>query len=422
MKRRQLVSAAAIAVAAGGMMAFPSTTAAETPSKWPGIVTSVSRSATISAKTMAPGGEIWAGWYSLPAGKSVDLPDMPPNLGKMAVLVTALGGSATWVPHPEAPDALGMCEAGVVKIPEIHPGDWQACNYTALPGIGYQNKGSEPFVYAELVVGGPWVPGMTDSPQEFRNINGRSYTYQIAPWRFGKVEKEIMTAGAMTLTIRDVTMPPGSRIVTTDLYPTIRMIIKGELTSGTLQSGSVMDVTEIYGWVGWSPETADRQIVLSSTGDKPAEFLEWSVMPAQVDAKPITGDAGGATAVATSSAGSAEKDKPVAGAGATADAAVPDALAASPDMFKVVAETDDLRMAIVTWKPGQRDAMHRHPERVSYALTDCEKMRTHYPNGSQTEWSQGAGEAVADSPVVHFIENGGEKACQILVVKLKASH
>ncbi len=73
MKRHLFVTVAAVAIAVGAMITFPSVSAAQTPSKWRGIMTSVSSSATISTESMSPGGEIWAGWYSLPPGKTVDI-------------------------------------------------------------------------------------------------------------------------------------------------------------------------------------------------------------------------------------------------------------------------------------------------------------------------------------------------------------
>jgi hypothetical protein len=69
MKHHLLVTIAAVAIAAGAMVAFPPASLAQDPQTWPGIVTSVSGSATISTKGMPPGGEIWAVFPA--AGKAV---------------------------------------------------------------------------------------------------------------------------------------------------------------------------------------------------------------------------------------------------------------------------------------------------------------------------------------------------------------
>ena len=104
---------------------------------------------------------------------------------------------------------------------------------------------------------------------------------------------------------------------------------------------------------------------------------------------------------------------------ARADEAYPDAVTASPDVYKVVAESGDLRMVLSTWKPGQRDAMHKHPALVSYALTNCEKMRVGFPDGTSVGWSRPAGNAAGQAPIVHYIENDGDSICQILFVEHK---
>ena len=105
--------------------------------------------------------------------------------------------------------------------------------------------------------------------------------------------------------------------------------------------------------------------------------------------------------------------------GAKADEAYPDAVTASPDVYKVIAESGDLRMVMCTWKPGQRDAMHRHPALVSYALTNCENMREFSPNGASVEWSRPAGNPGQQEPKVHSIANEGDAVCQILFVEHK---
>ncbi len=106
-------------------------------------------------------------------------------------------------------------------------------------------------------------------------------------------------------------------------------------------------------------------------------------------------------------------------AGAQADEAYPDAVSASPEVYKVIAESGDLRMVMSTWKPGQRDAMHSHPALVSYALTNCEKMRVFFPDGNSTAWSRPAGNPGEQEPIAHSISNEGDAVCQILFVEHK---
>ena len=59
-----------VIIAAAGISFLPLLARAE-EAKWPGVITSASGSAIISTEGMSPGGEVWAGWMSLPAGAAV---------------------------------------------------------------------------------------------------------------------------------------------------------------------------------------------------------------------------------------------------------------------------------------------------------------------------------------------------------------
>jgi hypothetical protein len=101
-----------------------------------------------------------------------------------------------------------------------------------------ENRGSEPYVFAGLALGGPWKEGMEDDTDLYLNVNGLAEAAQVASSQFGEVEKEILKAGAMTVVIRNVTMPPGARIVTTDHYPTLRMVENGQLILSSVSKSS----------------------------------------------------------------------------------------------------------------------------------------------------------------------------------------
>jgi predicted metal-dependent enzyme (double-stranded beta helix superfamily) len=104
---------------------------------------------------------------------------------------------------------------------------------------------------------------------------------------------------------------------------------------------------------------------------------------------------------------------------AVADEA-PDAVTVSPDVYKVIAENDSLRVVAATWKPGQRDVMHSHPAIGIYILSDCEKMRVHYADGTSKDWSAKSGTAGANAPVTsHAIENIGDTECRTIFFEPK---
>jgi hypothetical protein len=263
------------------MVAFPPMSRSQQPATGPGITISVSGSATISTEGMSPGGEIWAEWYSLPPGQAVE---ESATAAKWAYVETTLGGSAVVTGDPTPMCKFVDAGGGLAKASEriTEPGDVEACNYAILPGSRTENRGSEPYVFAGLAVGGPWEEGMEDSSSLYLHVNGLAKEVQVASSQFGEVEKEILKAGAMTVVIRNVTLPPGSRIVTTDHYPTLRMVENGELTLGLITEGAAAPkALAAFDMMEWVSAYADRQIVLSNGGDQPVQFVEWTVAPVQ---------------------------------------------------------------------------------------------------------------------------------------------
>ena len=104
---------------------------------------------------------------------------------------------------------------------------------------------------------------------------------------------------------------------------------------------------------------------------------------------------------------------------AVADEA-PDAVTVSPDVYKVIAENDSVRVVAATWKPGQRDMMHSHPVIGIYILSDCQKMRVHHADGTSRDWSAKSGTAGANVPVTsHAMENIGDTECRIIYFEPK---
>ena len=97
-----------------------------------------------------------------------------------------------------------------------------------------------------------------------------------------------------------------------------------------------------------------------------------------------------------------------------------DAVSASPEVYKVIAENDSVRVVAATWKPGQRDVMHSHPAIGIYILSDCEKMLVHYADGTSKDWSAKSGTAGTNAPVTsHAIENIGDKECKLIFFEPK---
>ena len=93
---------------------------------------------------------------------------------------------------------------------------------------------------------------------------------------------------------------------------------------------------------------------------------------------------------------------------------------ANPGIYKLVADTREFRVYLATWKPGQRDALHSHDSKVTYAVTACD-FRTYGRDNSELERGPYKPGDVAVSPgvVAHYFENVGKSDCQLLLVERK---
>ena len=99
--------------------------------------------------------------------------------------------------------------------------------------------------------------------------------------------------------------------------------------------------------------------------------------------------------------------------------AAPASYKASPAVYKLIAENENFRVILATWKPHQRDDWHSHQPLVAYSLTGCES-RIHTPNGKYVDRKTAKG-AVSFNPVVasHSFENRSSAECQSLIVERK---
>lgn len=98
---------------------------------------------------------------------------------------------------------------------------------------------------------------------------------------------------------------------------------------------------------------------------------------------------------------------------------VPRADVASPDIYRLVAQSDKYRILEITWQPGQRDQAHSHPVAAVYFVTDC-ALRGHYPGGETREAKPKAG-AGRVQPVVksYWVENIGSTVCRAVLFEEK---
>lgn len=103
-------------------------------------------------------------------------------------------------------------------------------------------------------------------------------------------------------------------------------------------------------------------------------------------------------------------------AGPLAAQGVPRSYAASPEVYRVLAQNATQQVIAVTWQPGQRDVPHGHPAAAMYALTDC-RLRMYGPDGSALrDVSFQAGYAAVQEPIAaHAVENIGAAECRLIM-------
>lgn len=99
---------------------------------------------------------------------------------------------------------------------------------------------------------------------------------------------------------------------------------------------------------------------------------------------------------------------------------MPGAVEAAPEIYKVLAENDMMRVILGVWPPGGRDDWHGHPPSSVYYVTNCQ-VRAFFPDGSQRDLTRIAGKGRARNKPVksHSIQNIGSSECRILMTEIK---
>jgi hypothetical protein len=101
-------------------------------------------------------------------------------------------------------------------------------------------------------------------------------------------------------------------------------------------------------------------------------------------------------------------------------AQVPHSLAASPDIYKVLAEDARYRVIEVTWAPGQRDLQHSHPAAGIYYPMECSLRQFGADGAALGQRDIPAGVAFVQGPVPsHSVQNIGTKACKLIMFEPK---
>jgi quercetin dioxygenase-like cupin family protein len=91
----------------------------------------------------------------------------------------------------------------------------------------------------------------------------------------------------------------------------------------------------------------------------------------------------------------------------------------SPEVYRVIAENEYLRVVEATWQPGQRDLFHSHPPFAAYLLTDVDGL-LHFPGGAPAKVRITSGKGMAQyADPSHSFENLSDKPIKMLIVEAK---
>jgi quercetin dioxygenase-like cupin family protein len=107
----------------------------------------------------------------------------------------------------------------------------------------------------------------------------------------------------------------------------------------------------------------------------------------------------------------------VSGIGGAAWGLAQDRKAVDPGM-RVLLENDRVRVQEHYLKPGQKIAMHSHPDKVIYAINDW-KVRETLADGTTRVVEGKAGEAKWGKATQHAVENIGTSDVRNIVIELK---
>lgn len=99
-------------------------------------------------------------------------------------------------------------------------------------------------------------------------------------------------------------------------------------------------------------------------------------------------------------------------------ATLSDPVTISPQYYTVLLDSNHVRVLEYRLAPGQREAMHAHPDYVVYFFQQG-KLRATYPDGHTSETVVTPGETLYRKTLSHDIENIGDTEVHALLVELE---
>ena len=102
----------------------------------------------------------------------------------------------------------------------------------------------------------------------------------------------------------------------------------------------------------------------------------------------------------------------------TNTAVAQDPVKVAPEHYKVLLENDRVRVLEITYKPGEKAAMHSHPASVLYYLGDF-KAKFTFPDGKTANIEGKKGVAEWHEAFTHAAENIDTTEIHLIAVELK---
>lgn len=99
-------------------------------------------------------------------------------------------------------------------------------------------------------------------------------------------------------------------------------------------------------------------------------------------------------------------------------ASAQDPIKISPNMHKLLLENEHVRVFEFNAKPGEKLAMHSHPNHVMYSLTGG-KLKFTMPDGKTNEVEITPGTAKWVDATTHAVENIGKTEVKVVAIELQ---
>lgn len=95
-----------------------------------------------------------------------------------------------------------------------------------------------------------------------------------------------------------------------------------------------------------------------------------------------------------------------------------DAVKVDAKHYTVALDNDQVRVLKVHYGPGEKSAMHAHPNAVAVFMSDAKGKFT-FPDGKSEDFNAKAGDVIWNDSKTHLPENTGDEAFDVIVVELK---